>query len=272
MRVDLVSYLNNDSEAKQVIYNSECISFMGSYMPDNCVDVILTSPPYNTNKKKGNGLTNQKSFPYVRYDTPMDNMTNEEYINWSITVFNNFDRVLKKDGVVLYNLSYGNENTECLFLLMADIIRQTNFTIADVICWKKKNAMPNNVSKNRLTRIWEFVFVLCRKNEAKTFHSNKAVTSVRKSGQKMYENIENIVFAKNNDGVCHLNRATYSTELCEQLLRIYAPPEGVVYDPFCGTGTTANACREMGISFIGSEISKAQWKYSVERIGGAINE
>jgi site-specific DNA-methyltransferase (adenine-specific) len=55
-------------------------------------------------------------------------------------------------------------------------------------------------------------------------------------------------------------------------LRIYAPPEGVVYDPFCGTGTTANACREMGIRFIGSEISKAQWKYSVERIGGAINE
>lgn len=262
--------LSDKGFSQQIIFNKDCVPFMNENLPSGCVDVVLTSPPYNTNKKSGNGLVDQKSFPYVRYDMPMDNMTSGEYITWTMRVFEGFDRVLKKDGVVLYNLSYGNENTDQVFLLLAEIIKRTNFTIVDTICWKKKNAMPNNVSKNRLTRIWEFVFVLCRKKETKTFHTNKAVTSVRKNGQKMYESIENIVFAKNNDGVCHLNRATYSTDLCKQLLAIYAPAESVVFDPFCGTGTTANACKKMGLSFVGTEISQAQCQYAAERVGGAL--
>ena len=72
--------------------------------------------------------------------------------------------------------------------------------------------------------------------------------------------------AKNNDGSCSLNKATFSTDLCKQLLSMYAKPNSIVYDSFMGTGTTAVACEEMGFNCIGSELSEAQAKYAENRI------
>ena len=41
---------------------------------------------------------------------------------------------------------------------------------------------------------------------------------------------------------------------------------GVVYDPFLGTGSTGLACETLGIKWLGSEISKAQCEYAKDRI------
>lgn len=248
------------------IRNEDCFDTMQT-MPT--VDIILTSPPYNTNKKAGKTrtlITSHAAAHYVRYDAFVDNLTNEEYIDFTKKLFENFDKVLKSNGCILFNINYGAENTEGMFRAINTILTETPFTIADVIAWKKKSAMPNNVSKNRLTRVWEFVFVFCRKNEAYTFHCNKQVKSYRKSGQACYENIPNMVEAKNNDGVCDFNKATYSSELCEKLLALYARPNSVVYDPFMGSGTTAVACQNMGLDCIGSEISQAQVEYARNRL------
>lgn len=95
---------------------------------------------------------------------------------------------------------------------------------------------------------------------------NKKIRSYRKTGQAAYENIFNFIEAKNNDGVCPYNKATYSTELCEKLLQIYAPHDAYIYDPFMGSGTTAVACEKMGLHCIGSEISANQVKFSIERL------
>ena len=89
---------------------------------------------------------------------------------------------------------------------------------------------------------------------------------IGETGQPNYENIFNVVEAKNNDEVCPYNRATYSIELCEKLFRIYAPKDAVVYDPFMGSGTTAIACKKMGFDFIGSEISENQCEWAKNRI------
>jgi len=202
----------------------------------------------------------------------MDNMTQDEYIDWTVKLFEHFDAILKRDGVVLYNISYGSDatgNTEAIglmWLVVADVIRRTPFTVADRIIWKKNAALPNNVSPNKLTRIVEDVFVFARKDEIKTFNANKRVKSVRDDGQKTYENIFNFVEAKNNDGPCPLNKATYSTELCEKLLDIYALPNALVYDPFTGSGTTGVACGKLGLDFVGSEISADQVDYAMKRI------
>jgi DNA modification methylase len=153
---------------------------------------------------------------------------------------------------------------------MSDIIRQTNFMIADCIIWKKKAALPNNVG-NKLTRITEFVFVLCRKNEYKTFNINKKVKSVREdTGQKYYENTYNFIEAANNDGSNSLNKATYSSDLCLQLLDLYATENSVVFDPFMGTGTTGVACEKFcqadTMMCIGCELSADQVKFSKDRL------
>ena len=150
-------------------------------------DVILTSPPYNT----GRTTQNQRSIDNHenRYDVHLDNMTDDEYCKWTCDIFNMFDKVLKTNGVILYNVSYGNESPNTMWLMLSDIIKNTDFMIADCIIWKKKSALPNNVSHNKLTRITEFIFVICRKNEYKTFIGNKKVKSISKTGQKFYENI-----------------------------------------------------------------------------------
>lgn len=231
----------------------------------------MTSPPYN-NSRVVHTTTAMKQHT-CRYDSYDDNMSNEEYCAWTVKLFNMFDKILKPDGKILYNISYGSENNECMWLTIAEIIRKTNFTIADSIIWKKKSALPNNVSPNKLTRITEYVFVFCRKNEYKTFGANKKVKSVNeKTGQKFYENTFNFIEAKNNDGSCSLNKATYSSDLCEQLFDIYTPSNSVVYDPFNGTGTTGVACVHKDMQwYFGSELSADQCEYSNNRIKTEMN-
>ena len=50
---------------------------------EKSIDVILTSPFYNTNKKQGKNRTlantDVKGYSYIRYDTHLDNMTDDEY-------------------------------------------------------------------------------------------------------------------------------------------------------------------------------------------------
>ena len=253
------------------IYNENCIDTMNRMIDDNKkIDIILTSPPYNT----GRPSTSEKarSNNEARYDIHMDTMTQGGYCEWCVDLFNHFDKILNKDGVVLWNVSYGSDgtvNTEgigLMWLSIADIIRNTPFTTADRIIWKKKSALPNNVSKNKLTRIVEDIFVFCRKDEYKTFNCNKTVASISKKGQKIYNNYFNFIEAKNNDGSCILNKATFSSDLCKQLLDLYANENTVVYDPFMGTGTTAVACQDIGLDCYGSELSEAQVVYSYDRL------
>lgn len=141
--------------------------------------------------------------------------------------------------------------------------------IADCIVWKKKTAVPNSTSKNKLTRICEFVFVIVRKDEFMTFSSNKKIKSTSLKGQNFYEVFYNIIEAKNNDGANLLNKATFSTDLVKKLLLIYAKSGSIIYDSFMGTGTTAFACRELGFDFVGSEMSKPQCEYANNRLKSA---
>ena len=249
--------------------NENCFTTLKNMVDANyTVDIILTSPPYSTSRSK---VKTEKAMDTYnrRYDICLDDMTSEEYREWTVDLFNNFDKVLSKNGVVLYNVSYGSENPSALWLSLLSIIEKTNFMIADTIIWKKRSALPNNVG-NKLTRITEFVFVICRKDEYKTFNINKKVKSVRQdTGQKYYENMYNFIEAPNNDGACKLNKATYSSELCLQLLEMYAQKNYKIYDPFMGTGTTAIACEKWGNNetvCIGSELSEAQVQYSKERL------
>ncbi len=232
-------------------------------MPDNFLDIVVTSPPYNITRK---------SSLAERYDVYKDNKSEKEYIDYSINLFNGFYRVLKKDSIVLYNMSYGNENPNLMLFTITDIIRNTEFTLADIIIWKKKSATPNSVSHNKLTRICEYVFVLCRKSEFKTYNSNKKNVNTMESGQLVYENLFNFIIADNNDESNDINKATFSTEFVRKLLNIYAKPNSLVYDPFMGTGTTAKACIIDKHNYIGSELSRKQVDYANERIKPYINQ
>lgn len=248
------------------IFNDDCMNVMSTEIQPKSIDLIITSPPYN-NSRTSHTEYCMKTLN-VRYDEYNDNKTNEEYCEWIDNIFKQFDVIVKADGVVLWNVSYGSENPTVMFDSIHSICANTPWMIADIICWKKKSALPNNVSSNKCTRICEYVFVFCRKSEYTTFKTNKEVSSYSRTGQPFYTVMYNFIEADNNDGVNGLNNATFSTDLVIQLLDMYAVHniDTVVFDPFMGTGTTAYACKKLGISCLGSELSSKQCEYAEKRL------
>lgn len=245
------------------IHNEDCLLTMEAM--DKIVDCVITSPPYNTARTG----TNERAFKNYenRYDIHLDNKTDAEYLEWSVDLFNGYDKILKPNGSVLYNISYSSENTDLIWKFVAEIINRTNFTTADTIIWKKDCAIPNNTSHNKLTRICEFVFVFARKNELDTFFMNKEVSKIAETGQKFYENKFNFIEAQNNDGSNDLNKATFSSAFVRNLILLYTKQDDVIYDSFMGTGTTAEACIIEKRNYIGSELSPEQCKYAEKRLG-----
>lgn len=171
------------------VYNGDCIEVMDDLIMNNeKFTTVITSPPYNT-ARRSNSEYNLKAHS-ARYDISVEEKTSDEYADWVAELFNKFDKLLEKDGCILWNVSYGSASTtssefECinsLWYSIYAILHKTNFVIADKIVWKKKSALPNNVSPNKITRICEDVFVFCRKDDYKTFKTNKQVKSVSSKG------------------------------------------------------------------------------------------
>jgi site-specific DNA-methyltransferase (adenine-specific) len=234
-------------------------------MPPNFVDLVITSPPYNLSKKRKGGPSDTG-----KYDTYKDNMLENDYIDWTINIFNGYDKVVKENRAVLYNFSYSIENPSLPYKIAAKIVENTNWEIVDTILWKKNTSMPHPASYNRLNRIFEFVWVFARKSEVKTFKMFKEVVKISKSGQKYYQIVDNYLEAKNNDGSNDLNKATFSTDLVTKLLSVYGTEGDLVYDSFMGIGTTALGAIEKNCNFIGSEISDKQCDLSTKKIKAKI--
>lgn len=246
------------SENNIKLFNGDCIEVMDLLIANNVqIDGVLTSPPYNIIRP------NQDDRGYDVYN---DGMSNDEYTSWCCEIFKRFDKLLKRDTCVLWNMSYGSENTEAMPLTISKIITDTNYTLADIIVWKKKTATPNAMSKNKRTGIVEFIYVFVRKDEFLTFNTNKKIKSYRKTGQPNYENVYNFIEAKNNDGSCDLNKATYSSDLCNQLLDFYYKENDLILDCFNGTGTTGVSCINLNMQYIGIELSDKQFEYSIDRL------
>ena len=122
-----------------------------------------------------------------------------------------------------------------------------------------------------MTRICEFIYVFCRKDEFDSFTANKKMIGKRDdTGQSIYENIFNFFVAPNNDETQDLNKATFSTKFVDNLLDRYVQKTDVVMDNFCGTGTTLVACVSRGIKAIGIELSNKQCEHTVNRINKGV--
>ena len=55
-------------------------------------------------------------------------------------------------------------------------------------------------------------------------------------------------------------------ELMKYLVKLITPKEGIVYDPFAGSGTTLVACVELEFSFVGCELEQKYVDIANERI------
>ena len=257
------------------IYNEDCLKTMDK-MDRDFIDCIITSPPYNIskNKMRDNGLKVNAHSRYKSgnfYDEYNDNLTEREYLDFTINLFNKYNKVLKKGGCVIYNMSYNKSNPNLMNLAISEVIKNTNFNIQDILIWKKPYSIPYPMSNKRLRRICEFIYIFIKKDSLNEFEMNKKIINIE-NGKNVYETIDNYIEAINNDGSNELNKATFSTELVRKLIKIYNKKDSIIYDSFMGTGTTANACIIEGMNFVGSELSKKQCEYANKRIQKELNQ
>lgn len=258
------------------IYNESCLTLIPK-LEDSSIDLVVSSPPYNTSKKASQDVNEKKKQEgklekgwrqhASRYDVFQDQQTDEEYGIFISSIFNALEPKLKQNGTISWNVSYGIGDTGvpnyAVWYSLLDIITKTNFELVDYFPWKKPVTTPLNTN-NDLTRICEIVWVFARKSEVETYKVNHS----GKLGKTFYRQpLENWLETKLcNDEVCDFNAATYPSELVEKILLMYGTPGGLVYDPFMGTGTTAIGAIECGMNYIGTELSPNQCKWAENRI------
>lgn len=240
-------------------YLWDCLEVMESII-DWSIDGIITSPPYNM-------ATTRKDCYYNNWYADIDGLTEEEYIKRRTDEFIQFARILKDEWVMCYNISYHNDNPILPTLLVTNVHNTTDLTIADIIVWKKPNAIPFQTSPTKLSRITELIYVFVKKDNLHTFQTNKEVSKINeKTGQKFYNNYVNYIEARNNDRMGTSNKATYSTELVEKIIDIYYPEWTTILDPFAWIFTTAVACENTKRKWIWIEINENYFNIWTNRL------
>lgn len=168
---------------------------------------------------------------------------------------------------MLIEIPYNRKNPSEVFQIINEIEYKTEFQLGDIIYWNKVGILPDNMSCNQSTKNISQIHLFCRKNEFKTYKTNKKVKNFRENGQKTYTNISNIINApvRDKDSKTFGNKV-FSTELVKELLNMYVKKRGIVFDCFLGTGTVAVATINKNIYYIASEIDKKQYEYAMIRI------
>lgn len=242
------------------IYNGDTVEYMKK-IDDKSVQLILTSPPYNSSQRK-DGFNNK----YPTDDTFTDDISDEKYLDWMVDVFKEYERILKDRGVVAFNMGYTKYSPSLPYFLINRVFKETSFLIADTVAWEKNNATPFPGHPNRLTRKAEFVYIFVKKEHIEDFEANKGIASISKTGQKFYKIYYNIIKTKNNDGAIKEHRATFSSDFAKYFINLYSFTDSLVLDNFIGTGTTAVSCVELGRNYIGIDLSETYCDIAEKRI------
>lgn len=95
------------SEVLNTVIHGDCLQVM-KQLPDECIDLIITSPPYNIRNSTGNGFKSPASRwlnAALRngYDGYADDMPYEKYIEWQKECVAEMFRLIKPDGAIFYN-------------------------------------------------------------------------------------------------------------------------------------------------------------------------
>jgi len=238
------------------IYCGDTVKTMEK-IDDNSINLILTSPPYLASIRKDN-----HKYPGAS-DQIKDNQTITDYLEWMMEIFVQYERILKKDGVLAFNFSYTTFNPSLPYDLINEVFKHTGFRIYDTIAWKKKSAMPVSGHPNRVTRIVEMVYIFAK---TPTFTANKSISTISKTGQKYYNNYYNFLEAKNNDGKVDGHEATFSSEFAKFFIDLYSKEGDIVLDNFSDTGTTACTAKRMNRRYIGIDLVEKYCEYAKNRI------
>jgi DNA modification methylase len=170
------------------------------------------------------------------------------------------------------------------------------------IVWAKRNGMPDSV-KDRFTKKHEYFFFMV-KSEKYYFDldsirdKHKWADDKRNDGNR--HKYQESVKSSNNDWIAtnavsfnpsgknpgdisdfwdvptkpnrESHYAQYSDDLIKKPILAGCPEGGLIYDPFMGSGSTAEACLRANRKFIGSEMSEEYIKIANKRLQPLLNQ
>lgn len=219
------------------IYNEDCLETMAK-MPDNFVDCIITSPPYNKaywskNRNINNGFkTKSRHIDYGCFD---DNLNPKIYENQQKKVITECLRVLKNTGSLFYNhIDILNEHNTIHPKYIYD------FPIKQIIIWNRKNTPK--LDKSYFYPIHEYIFWIKKNKKGKPYF-NRQNSPLNKS-------IWNMTPATKND-----HPAPFPISLVKNCILMTTKENDLIYDCYMGSGTTAKASTELNRNYIGSELN-----------------
>lgn len=227
------------------IYNIDCLHGL-KQMEDDSVDITITSPPYNIGKSvRGN-----------MYDEYKDDMTQDEYYDFIVSVINELIRVTKY--YVFFNFQMLANNKFSYMKIIGDFREN----IKDIVIWHKKQFQPS-VQSTVLSRAYEFVVVFTKKKYAEKSGFEYAFFDNRKKGGLS----SNVIYGNSNlQEPNEFNKACFPSYFVEWFLKRFTKENDIVLDPFMGSGTTALVCAKYNRKYLGFELSMIQCYYAENRI------
>jgi site-specific DNA-methyltransferase (adenine-specific) len=252
-----------------IIRAGDCLQLLKEY-PDACVDLIVTSPPYASKR------TANYSAPSV-----------EAYNPWLLERAAEFYRVLKPEGSFVLNIKEavqnGERQTYVMELVMA--LRAQGWLWTDDYPWIKKNCFPGKWP-NRFRDGWEHCHHFTKQRQ---FYMNQEAVMVpmgeatkrrlkylSKTDQTRDPSSVGSGFGKNishwlgREKAYPTNVIHFATECGNQshpaafplrlpawFIKLFTKEDGLVLDPYVGSGTTALAAKILGRHFLGFDICEA---------------
>jgi site-specific DNA-methyltransferase (adenine-specific) len=249
-------------------YLGDCLEILKT-LPSDCIDLIVTSPPYADKRKNTYGGIHP-----------------DHYVEWFLERAAEFHRVLKPTGTFILNIKEGTNNGERLTYVLELILamRQQGWLWTEEFMWHKKNSFPGKWP-NRFRDSWERLLQFNKQKKfamyqesvmvpigdwAKSRLKNLSETDKKrdesKVGSGFGKKIENWVgrdmaYPTN---VLHMatecsnkdHSAAFPVELPSWFINLFTQPGDLVLDPFAGSGTALQAANHLSRRFIGIELSE----------------
>jgi DNA modification methylase len=173
--------------------------------------------------------------------------------------------------------------------MLAFALREAGWYLRQDIIWHKPNPMPESVT-DRCTKSHEYIFLLSKSQQYYFDHvaiKEQGVTpagtkgakgSVERQNQfgvnarppeyKIYDGMRNKrdVWSVNVRPYKGAHFATYPTALIEPCIKAGSRVNDIVFDPFMGSGTTAQVAKQLGRQYLGCELNPEYEKLQQERI------
>tara|TARA_R100000700_G_C3152463_1_gene130744 strand:- start:25 stop:792 length:768 start_codon:yes stop_codon:yes gene_type:complete len=243
------------------IYNEDCLKTMES-MNDEYVDLILTSPPYDNLRD------------YKGYDFNFDDISKELF------------RVLKKDGVMVWVVGDATIKGSETATSFKQVLRfmDIGFKLHDTMIYEKNSSsFPARKKDNRYTQIFEYMFIFCKGKFKANLICDKRNKDAGVIHKKPKDNAHNGYFQvaefspRTNIWKFNTSKdsrtkhpAVFPQELAEDHIKTWTNKGDLVYDPFMGSGTTAQMCILNKRNYIGSEIAEEYCQMADKRLDNFI--